>query len=142
MTGFDLRQAQTFRDRAASMELDQGRPHHLPQRSDQEQARADIPYRENGNRGNRGTDQTKRSKDKADLDTKSGVTDWAIHDLRRTLVSNWAAMGIRQEVTEKYINHVSGSFGGIVGVYQRHTFMGEMRDALKLWEAKLSSLVP
>lgn len=81
------------------------------------------------------------SKDKAALDTRSGVTDWVIHDLRRTLVSTWAAMGIRQEVTEKYINHVSGSFGGIVGVYQRHTFLPEMQDALKLWEEKLSSVL-
>lgn len=82
------------------------------------------------------------SKDKAALDKGSGVTDWVIHDLRRTLVSNWAAMGVRQEVTEKYINHVSGSFGGIVGVYQRHTFLPEMKDALKKWEERLSSLVP
>ena len=41
------------------------------------------------------------NKDKPRLDTKSGVTGWVLHDLRRTLVSNWAALGIRQEVTEK-----------------------------------------
>src|SRR3954447_1727035 len=30
------------------------------------------------------------NKDKPKLDARSGVTDWVIHDLRRTLSSNWA----------------------------------------------------
>ncbi len=80
-------------------------------------------------------------KDKPALDKMSGVTGWVIHDLRRTLVSNWAKLGIRQEVTEKYINHVSGTFGGIVGVYQRHTYLDEMRAAIALWEKHLCLLL-
>jgi integrase len=55
------------------------------------------------------------NKDKPKLDTVSAVTDWVLHDLRRTLVSSWAALGTRLEVTEKYINHISGSHGGIIG---------------------------
>jgi hypothetical protein len=38
-----------------------------------------------------------------------------------------ARLGVRLEVTEKLHNHVSGTMGGIVGVYQRHDFMDEMR---------------
>ena len=75
------------------------------------------------------------------LDAASGVTDWVLHDLRRTLVSSWAALGIRLEVTEKYINHISGTHGGIVGVYQRHSFMPEMREAVGKWETKLTVLL-
>ena len=81
------------------------------------------------------------SKDKPKLDAASGVRDWVLHDLRRTLVSSWAALGIRLEVTEKYINHVSGTHGGIVGIYQRHSFMPEMREAVSKWEAKLFTLL-
>jgi integrase len=77
------------------------------------------------------------NKDKAKLDAASGVTGWVLHDLRRTLVSNWAALGIRQEVTEKYINHVSGTHGGIRGIYDRHSYADEMRAAVELWEARL-----
>jgi hypothetical protein len=42
-----------------------------------------------------------------------------------------ARLGVQLEVTEKLLNHVSGSMGGsIVGVYQRHEFMDEMREAI------------
>jgi integrase len=80
------------------------------------------------------------NKDKPKLDRASGVTGWVIHDLRRTFVSSWAALGIRLEVTEKYVNHISGSQGGIVGIYQRHTFLPEMKDAVARWETHLYSL--
>lgn len=82
------------------------------------------------------------NKDKPRLDKASETSGWVIHDLRRTLVSGWAALGIRLEVTEKYINHISGTHGGIVGVYQRHTFMPEMREAVEKWENHLTSLLP
>jgi integrase len=81
------------------------------------------------------------NKDKPRLDDASGAREWVLHDLRRTLVSSWAALGIRLEVTEKYINHVSGTHGGIVGVYQRHSFMPEMRAAIEAWETKLAHLI-
>jgi integrase len=81
------------------------------------------------------------NKDKPKLDAASRVREWVLHDLRRTLVSSWAALGIRLEVTEKYINHVSGTHGGIVGIYQRHSFMPEMREAVSKWEAKLFTLL-
>lgn len=80
------------------------------------------------------------SKDKPKIDKASGVMGWVLHDLRRTLVSSWAALGIRLEVTEKYINHISGTHGGIVGIYQRHTFLPEMRAAVEQWEDHLSRL--
>ena len=80
-------------------------------------------------------------KDKPKLDERSGVTDWVIHDLRRTLVSNWAALGVRIEVTEKYINHISGTTGGLVGIYNRYPYLEEMRDAVRRYEDWLQSLL-
>jgi hypothetical protein len=35
----------------------------------------------------------------------------------------------------------SGSFGGIVSVYQRHNWMPEMRAAVTVWQAHLDSLL-
>ena len=32
-------------------------------------------------------------------------------------------------------------FRGIVGVYQRHDFMDEMREAMSNWETRLTSLL-
>jgi integrase len=72
---------------------------------------------------------------------KSPVAAWTLHDLRRTFATNLAALGVRLEVTEKLLNHVSGSLGGIVAVYQRHDYMDEMRQAMETWEARLAALL-
>jgi len=58
---------------------------------------------------------------------------WTFHDLRRTAVSGMARLGIPLAVIEKVVNHTSGSFAGIVGVYQRHSFADEKRNALEAW---------
>jgi integrase len=91
-------------------------------------------------RGRSGTSFNGWSKSKAALDRLSGVGDWTLHDLRRTFASNLAALGVQLPVIEKLLNHVSGSFGGIVSVYQRHNFMPEMRDAMQRWEARLVTI--
>ena len=44
-------------------------------------------------------------------------------------------------VIEKLLNHVSGSFGGIVGVYQRHSFADEKRAAIDLWGRHVEGIV-
>ena len=81
------------------------------------------------------------SKSKVALDDRSGVLGWTLHDLRRTFATNLAALGTPIQVTEKLLNHVSGTMSGIVAVYQRHTYMDEMRAAVQAWEKRLHSLV-
>lgn len=58
---------------------------------------------------------------------------WTLHDLRRTMASGMARLGIQLPIIEKVLNHSSGSFAGIVGVYQRHSFSDEKRAALERW---------
>jgi hypothetical protein len=48
---------------------------------------------------------------------------------------------MRLEVTERLLTHVSGSMDGIVGVYQRHEFMDEMREAISRYAAWLSHVL-
>jgi integrase len=72
---------------------------------------------------------------------KCGVENFTHHDLRRTFATNMARLGVRLEVTEKLLNHVSGSTGGIVGVYQRYDFVDEMREATSRYEAWLSDVL-
>jgi integrase len=81
------------------------------------------------------------SKTKATIDEKSGVTEWTFHDLRRTLASGMARLGIALPVIEKVLNHTSGSFRGIVGIYQRHEFADEKRHALDAWAAHVMRIV-
>jgi integrase len=80
------------------------------------------------------------SKAKADLDERSGVTGWRLHDLRRTVATGLQRLGVRLEVTEQVLNHVSGSRTGIVGVYQRHDFAAEKRAALVAWGAHVLAI--
>jgi len=47
---------------------------------------------------------------------------WVVHDIRRSVASGMARLGIDLPVIERCLNHISGSFAGIVGVYQRHSF--------------------
>lgn len=68
------------------------------------------------------------------------VERFTMHDLRRTGATGLQRLGIRLEVTEAVLNHVGGSRGGIVGVYQRHHFKDEKRDALERWGAELMSV--
>jgi integrase len=68
------------------------------------------------------------------------IERWTFHDLRRTAASGMARLGINLPVIEKVLNHTSGSFAGIVGVYQRHSFADEKRQALEAWANFIMSL--
>jgi integrase len=75
------------------------------------------------------------------LDKLSGVKAWRLHDIRRTVASGMASLKIALPVIEKCINHTSGSFRGIVGVYQRHTFASEKREAFDAWATHVERIV-
>lgn len=66
---------------------------------------------------------------------------WRLHDLRRTLATGFQRLGIRFEVTEAVLNHVSGAKGGIAGIYQRHDWKEEKRSALDAWARHVSSII-
>ena len=55
--------------------------------------------------------------------------------LRRTVATGLQRLGVRLEVTEAVLNHISGSRAGIAGVYQRHDWAAEKRTALDAWAA-------
>ena len=67
------------------------------------------------------------------------LTPWNVHDLRRTVATGLQRLGVRLEVTEAVLNHISGSRGGIAGVYQRHDWAAEKRAALDSWGAHVSA---
>jgi integrase len=83
------------------------------------------------------------SKNKRRLDAllPADMPSWRLHDLRRTAASGMARLGVNLPVIEKVLNHASGSFAGIVGVYQRHSFADEKRHALEAWGNFVEALV-
>jgi integrase len=81
-----------------------------------------------------------RSKQRIDAVMKPAAP-WTIHDIRRSVASHLAALGVALPTIEKILNHASGSFAGIVGIYQRHDFASEKRDALVRWGHHLERVV-
>lgn len=61
------------------------------------------------------------------------VAPWRLHDLRRTLATGFQRLGVRFEVTEAVLNHVSGSRAGVAGIYQRYDWKKEKAAALGQW---------
>lgn len=69
------------------------------------------------------------------------IPRWTFHDLRRTAATGMARLGMPVRVTEAVLNHVSGTGGGIVAVYQRHDYAEEKRNALDAWARFVADLV-
>ncbi len=69
------------------------------------------------------------------IEAKRGepLSPWRFHDLRRSGNSKMPRLGVELAICEKILNHVSGTFAGVVGVYQRYAFLDEKRDALERW---------
>ena len=81
------------------------------------------------------------SKWKRKLDEISGVTDWTLHDLRRTTATGMAALSVSPHVIEAVLNHRSGVLGGVAGTYNRFEFLDERRYALELWSQHVENTV-
>ena len=92
-------------------------------------------------RGKPGTPFNGWSKCKVALDKRCKIAPWTLHDLRRTFATNLAALGTPIHVTEKLLNHVSGTVSGVAAIYNRHAYMDEMRAAIDAWEKRLSVII-
>ena len=77
----------------------------------------------------------------AKLNGSEPLLHFVVHDLRRSVASGLASIGIALHVIERCLNHVSGSFGGIVSVYQKHSFADEMRAAFEAWSRHVGVMV-
>jgi integrase len=80
------------------------------------------------------------SKSKAALDKKSGVTDWTLHDCRRSYRTIHARIGTPPHIAERLVNHVS-SRSQVEAIYDRHTYADEMRAAVDRFEEWFAALI-
>ena len=62
-----------------------------------------------------------------------------MHDLRRTFATTHAKIGTPIHVTEKLLNHVSGTISGVAAVYNRHSYMEEMKAAVASYDGFLKT---
>ena len=80
------------------------------------------------------------SKCKKAFDQDLEVEPYTLHDLRRTFSSNMAKLGTPIHVTERILNHVSGTISGVAAVYNRHAYLEEMAVAFAAYEEHLLGL--
>jgi len=60
------------------------------------------------------------------------------HDLRRTLRTRLAELGVSDIIAERVLGH---KLQGVLGIYNRHSYDAEKRQALALWERRLSEIL-
>jgi len=69
------------------------------------------------------------------------ITDWRLHDLRRTFASGCARLGVSPHVIEAALNHRTGQIQGIAKVYNRYSYEKEVGDALGMWARHVENLI-
>ena len=79
-----------------------------------------------------------RSKLKIHLDELSGVTDWTQHDIRRTVGTSLAELGVpRLTISRVRYNQE----GGVTSIYDRHSYFKEKLAALELWGRRFDQIL-
>jgi integrase len=75
------------------------------------------------------------------LDRRCGVAGWTIHDVRRSVATMMADIGVQPHIIEQILNHQSGHKAGPAGIYNRSSYQREVRAALALWEDHIRTLL-
>jgi integrase len=68
------------------------------------------------------------------------IRPWTLHDLRRSFASGLQRLGIAPHIVELALNHQSGTFSGVAGIYQRHRYAKEVGEAFELWSNHIEGL--
>jgi integrase len=90
--------------------------------------------------GNSGKPFCAWSKNKKALDLLAPIAPWTLHDLRRTLRTGLGRLGVRPDIAERALNHVSAR-SEVEDVYDLNLYLPELRDAMERWEAHFADLL-
>jgi len=69
------------------------------------------------------------------------IPPWTVHDIRRSVATHMAEIGILPHVVEAILNHVSGHKAGIAGIYNRSKYEREAGAALAIWADQMNVFV-
>jgi integrase len=79
---------------------------------------------------------------KLELNKASGVTKWQCRDIRRTVRSNLAKLGVSREIAEEILNHVTGANKNELDeIYDQYEYLKEKRQALAKWEKRVAAII-
>jgi integrase len=82
------------------------------------------------------------SKAKAALDKRiePPLSPWRLHDIRRSVATGMAELGVKPHVIEATLNHVSGHKAGVAGIYNHAAYAPEKQQALDRWAAHVEAI--
>jgi hypothetical protein len=69
------------------------------------------------------------------------VKVWRLHDIRRSVATGMADIGIEPHHIEACLNHFSGHRAGVAGVYNRSSYDRAVKSALARWSEHVLALV-
>jgi integrase len=75
------------------------------------------------------------------LQTAGMTAPWRLHDIRRTVATRMADLGVQPHVIEAVLNHVSGHKAGVAGIYNRSIYAAEKSAALTFWGDHVTALL-
>ena len=73
--------------------------------------------------------------------SKTDTIPWTIHDIRRTVATEMARLGIAPHIIEAVLNHKTGVISGVASIYNRYGYAEEKREALERWGDELTRTV-
>jgi integrase len=80
-------------------------------------------------------------KQKKMIDRLMDVPAWTFHDIRRSVATGLADLGVMPHVIEEVLNHVSGHKSGVAGIYNRARYATEKQVALERWAVHITGLI-
>lgn len=69
---------------------------------------------------------------------KTGMKNWSLHDLRRTVATRLSELGAPPHVIEKLLGH---QMGGVMARYNLHDYLPDQHQWLKVWLEHLEKVV-
>jgi integrase len=66
---------------------------------------------------------------------------WIIHDLRRAVSTGLGDLGTPPHIIEAILNHISGTKGGVAGIYNKAAYEVEKETALTNWADHLMAAI-
>ena len=69
------------------------------------------------------------------------IAAWRLHDLRRTMATRLAELGVPHPVVSKALNHSPRGVMGVTSIYNRYEYLDERREALERWAQRIGDIV-
>jgi len=69
------------------------------------------------------------------------IAHFTPHDLRRTTATQWAELGVSDDMIDRLQNHVSKRKQSVGHIYNRYSYAKEKQMAMEQWDRKLNYIV-